>query len=74
MLTVRVERVTLMPFTEDGAFYSVEMKRHPQHYLKEFFHEDSTIKASEMLSEFREKVKDALSTLQCKHSPVTFPL
>ncbi|KAB5581661.1 hypothetical protein PHYPO_G00178320 [Pangasianodon hypophthalmus] len=64
MLTVRVERVKLLPFSEDGAFYSVEMKRHtPRHPLDKFVNEEKTIKASEMLKAFREKVKEAVATL-----------
>lgn len=71
MLTVRVDRVILQPFSEDGAFYRVEMKRHTQrHPLDKFLKEDNTIKASEMLREFREKVKEAVEALQCKNDPV----
>ncbi|XP_060782025.1 cyclic GMP-AMP synthase isoform X2 [Neoarius graeffei] len=65
MLTVRVDRVTLQPFSDDGAFYSVKMKRHTQrHPLDKFLKEDNTIMASEMLKEFHEKVKDAVKALQ----------
>lgn len=70
MLTVRVDRVSLHPFSEDGAFYSVEMKRHNRHTLDKFVNEDNTIMASEMLKEFRDKVKDAVPTLPCKYYAV----
>ncbi|XP_053358503.1 cyclic GMP-AMP synthase [Clarias gariepinus] len=64
MLTIRVDRVKLEPFSDDGAFYSVEMKRQsPRHPLDKFVNEDKTIMASEMLNEFRQKIKEALGTL-----------
>lgn len=65
MLTVRVERVDLQPFSNNGAFYSVKMKRHsPKHSLDKFLNEDNTIKASEMLKEFREKIKEAVEKMK----------
>lgn len=71
MLTIRVDRVKLEPFSDDGAFYSVEMKRQsPRHPLDKFVNEDKTIMASEMLNEFRQKIKEALGTLPCKNDPV----
>lgn len=66
MLAVPVERVDIQSFGEDGAFYSVAMKRHKKHPLDRFLDEDKTIRACEMLTEFREKVKEAADKLQCK--------
>ncbi|XP_017578171.1 cyclic GMP-AMP synthase [Pygocentrus nattereri] len=63
MLAVSVERVDIQPFGEDGAFYSVAVKRHSKHPLDRFLNEDKTIKASEMLKEFRDKVKEAAAKL-----------
>ncbi|KAF5910115.1 cyclic GMP-AMP synthase [Clarias magur] len=64
MLTVRVDRVRLEPFSDDGAFYSVEMKRQSsRHPLDKFVNEDKTIMASEMLNDFRQKIKEAVGTL-----------
>lgn len=70
MMTVRVERVKLVPFSEDGAFYSVEMKRHSRHPLDRFVNTENTLSASKMLSEFREKVKEVLPNLPSKYHPV----
>ncbi|XP_047010076.1 cyclic GMP-AMP synthase isoform X2 [Ictalurus punctatus] len=65
MMTVRVDRVKLLPFSEDGAFYSVEMKRQSsRHPLEKFVNEERTIMASKMLDDFREKVKEAVKELQ----------
>ena len=66
MLAVSVESVDIQPFGEDGAFYSVAMKRHQKHPLDRFLNEDKTIRASEMLKEFRDKVKEAAAKLPCK--------
>ncbi|XP_047668415.1 cyclic GMP-AMP synthase isoform X2 [Tachysurus fulvidraco] len=63
MMTVSVERVKLQPFSEDGAFYSVEMKRNLKHPLNKFVNDDNTIMASEMLKDFREKIKHVISSL-----------
>ncbi|KAI5616259.1 cyclic GMP-AMP synthase [Silurus asotus] len=64
MMTIRVERVNLQPFSDNGAFYRVEMKRHTQrHPLEQFVNEDNTIMASKMLTDFREKVKEAVKAL-----------
>ncbi|TRY95762.1 hypothetical protein DNTS_026442, partial [Danionella cerebrum] len=64
MLTVPVERVDIQEFNEDGAFYSVTLKRHNQHtWLYKFLNEDCTIRASEMLLEFRDGIKKALEQL-----------
>lgn len=69
MLTVHVDRVTLHPFSKEGAFYSVEMKRHKQHPLDKFVKDDNTIMASQMLKEFRDKVKEVVPQLPCKYYP-----
>ncbi|XP_072534237.1 cyclic GMP-AMP synthase isoform X2 [Salminus brasiliensis] len=59
MFVVSVERVDIQPFGEDGAFYSVAMKRNPnRHPLDSFLNEDKTIRASDMLQEFRKTVKE----------------
>ncbi|XP_026870589.2 cyclic GMP-AMP synthase [Electrophorus electricus] len=64
MLTIPVERVDVHNFGEDGAFYSVAMKRHTQkHPLDRFLNEDKTIKANEMLQEFRDKVKEVVGKI-----------
>ncbi|KAI4903217.1 hypothetical protein NFI96_004338, partial [Prochilodus magdalenae] len=63
MLAVSVERVDIQPFGEDGAFYTVALKRHQKHILDRFLNEDKTLSASKMLSEFREKVKEAADKL-----------
>lgn len=71
MMTVRVDRVKLLPFSEDGAFYSVKMKRQSsRHPLEKFVNEERTIMASKMLDDFREKVKEAVKELQSKRYPV----
>ncbi|XP_076830960.1 cyclic GMP-AMP synthase isoform X4 [Brachyhypopomus gauderio] len=62
MLTIPVERVEVQHFGEEGAFYSVAMKRQ-KHPLNRFLNEDNTIKASEMLAEFRDKVKEVVPTI-----------
>ena len=55
MVPIPVNRVNVKPFGEDGAFYSVELKRGKTPLRK--FQETSTLSASEMLDEFREEVK-----------------
>ncbi|XP_076830958.1 cyclic GMP-AMP synthase isoform X2 [Brachyhypopomus gauderio] len=57
-----VKRVEVQHFGEEGAFYSVAMKRQ-KHPLNRFLNEDNTIKASEMLAEFRDKVKEVVPTI-----------
>ncbi|TSK22712.1 Sialin [Bagarius yarrelli] len=64
MLTIRVDRVNLQPFTENGAFYSVEMKRLPEKHLLMKFVKEGKLMASEMLNEFREKIKEAATALK----------
>ncbi|XP_051945441.1 cyclic GMP-AMP synthase-like [Xyrauchen texanus] len=67
MLTIPVERVDLQNVNDNGAFYSVALKRNPKkHPLSKFLNKDKTIQASEMLSEFRDAVKDAVETLSYK--------
>ncbi|XP_066535309.1 cyclic GMP-AMP synthase [Hoplias malabaricus] len=63
MMAVSVERVDIQPFGDDGAFYSVAMKRHQTHVLDKFLNDDKTIRASEMLQEFRESVKEVTNKL-----------
>ncbi|XP_074531334.1 cyclic GMP-AMP synthase [Halichoeres trimaculatus] len=55
MLPIPVDRVDVKPFGDDGAFYSVGLKR-GKSPLKKFQKED-TLSASQMLDEFREEVK-----------------
>ncbi|XP_040906605.1 cyclic GMP-AMP synthase [Toxotes jaculatrix] len=55
MLAVPVDRVDINPFGEDGAFYSVALKRGNSPLKK--FQESSTLSASKMLKKFREEVK-----------------
>ncbi|KAK2852597.1 hypothetical protein Q7C36_007798 [Tachysurus vachellii] len=64
MMTLCLERVKLQPFSEDGAFYSVEMKRHTKHPLDKFINDDNNIMASEMLKDFREQIKQVISSLE----------
>ncbi|XP_056616163.1 cyclic GMP-AMP synthase [Triplophysa dalaica] len=65
MLTIPVERVDIHEFNDNGAFYSIALKRHPnKHPLNSFLNEDKTIRASEMLNEFREGVKEAVESLE----------
>ncbi|KAL1262933.1 hypothetical protein QQF64_005672 [Cirrhinus molitorella] len=67
MLTIPVERVNIQNFDEAGAFYTVALKRNPnKHLLDRFLNEDKTIKASEMLHEFREAIKKAVKKLPNK--------
>ena len=56
MLAIPVDRVDVSPFGDDGAFYSVELKRGNSHLKK--FEERSTLSASKMLDEFRAEVKE----------------
>ncbi|KAM4591965.1 cyclic GMP-AMP synthase [Odontesthes bonariensis] len=55
MLAMPVDRVQIEPFRNDGAFYSVALKRE-KNPLRKFQRED-ILCASEMLNEFREEVK-----------------
>ncbi|KAM9726765.1 cyclic GMP-AMP synthase [Menidia menidia] len=58
MLPMLVERVQIDPFREEGAFYSVGLKRGQNPLSK--FQKDDILSASEMLQEFREEVKKCL--------------
>ncbi|TKS85873.1 Cyclic GMP-AMP synthase [Collichthys lucidus] len=58
MLPIPVDRVDIKPFGEDGAFYSVALKRGRSPLQK--FQEDSTLSASKMLKEFRDEVKKSV--------------
>ncbi|XP_037637335.1 cyclic GMP-AMP synthase isoform X2 [Sebastes umbrosus] len=55
MLPIPVDRVNVNPFGDDGAFYSVELKRGKSPLQK--FQKTDTLSASEMLKEFRDEVK-----------------
>ncbi|XP_014875607.1 cyclic GMP-AMP synthase isoform X1 [Poecilia latipinna] len=55
MLPMPVERVQVEPFRENGAFYSVALKRGNSHLMK--FQQNDVLSASEMLQEFRNEVK-----------------
>ncbi|XP_052007486.1 cyclic GMP-AMP synthase [Xyrauchen texanus] len=64
MLTIPVKRVDIQNFNDNAAFYSVALKRDPnKHLLYKFLNEDKTIRASEMLSEFRDGIKEAVKPL-----------
>ncbi|XP_069568405.1 cyclic GMP-AMP synthase [Brachyistius frenatus] len=54
MMPIPVDRVDIEPFGNDGAFYSVGLKR-GSHPLKQF-QEDSTLSGSNLLEEFRKEV------------------
>ncbi|XP_034065859.1 cyclic GMP-AMP synthase [Gymnodraco acuticeps] len=56
MLAIPVDRVDVSPFGDDGAFYSVELKRGNSPLKR--FEESSTLSASKMLDEFRLEVKE----------------
>ncbi|XP_041646138.1 cyclic GMP-AMP synthase [Cheilinus undulatus] len=55
MLPFPVDRVSIEPFGDDGAFYSVGLKREKNPLQK--FQENGTLSSSMMLKEFREEVK-----------------
>ncbi|CAK6960762.1 cyclic GMP-AMP synthase [Scomber scombrus] len=55
MLPMPVTRVDIQPFGDDGAFYSVALKR-GKSPLHKFQDETGILSASEMLKEFREEV------------------
>nr|XP_020457376.1 cyclic GMP-AMP synthase-like [Monopterus albus] len=55
MLAMPVDRVNIEPFGDNGAFYSVELKRGRSPLKK--FENTSTLSACKMLDEFREEVK-----------------
>ncbi|XP_030604482.1 cyclic GMP-AMP synthase [Archocentrus centrarchus] len=61
MVPILVERVEIKPFGDDGAFYSVALKRDKNPLRK--FQENGHLSASNMLSEFREEVKKCVKGL-----------
>ncbi len=61
MLSILVDRVTIEPFGDDGAFYSVALKR-GNSPLKKF--QKTNLSASEMLKEFREEVKKSVKDFE----------
>lgn len=62
MMPIPVDRVKITPFGDNGAFYSVELKRGSSP-LKKFQVKD-TLSAYEMLKEFREEVKKSVTAFQ----------
>ncbi|KAG7463046.1 hypothetical protein MATL_G00191190 [Megalops atlanticus] len=61
MLAVPVDRAEIQNFDEDGAFYTVALKRGAcKNALHDFLQPDGTISADKMLTEFRRKVKQAV--------------
>ncbi|XP_073338323.1 cyclic GMP-AMP synthase [Pagrus major] len=58
MLPMPVERANVEPFEDDGAFYSVSLKRGNSPLKK--FQKNDTLSASDMLTEFREEVKKSV--------------
>ena len=64
MLTVPVNRVLVQLFGDDGAFYTVALKR-GKHQLNRFVHEeDYTISAFKMLKDFRKEVKACVKSIE----------
>ncbi|XP_076015302.1 uncharacterized protein LOC143007734 [Genypterus blacodes] len=64
MMPMPVDRAEIKPFKEDGAFYSVGLKR-GNNPLKRFQQEGSShLSASEMLQDFREEVKKCVKKLK----------
>lgn len=55
MVPIPVDRVKIDQFRDDGAFYSVALKRGSSPLQK--FQENETLSASKMLQEFRNEVK-----------------
>ncbi|CAJ1066710.1 cyclic GMP-AMP synthase [Xyrichtys novacula] len=55
MMPIPVERVIVEPFGDDGAFYSVALKRGNSPLKK--FQEEDILSASKMLEEFRDEIK-----------------
>lgn len=58
MMPIPVDRVKIKPFRDNGAFYSVELKRGRSSL--ERFQVNGTLSAYEMLKEFREEVKKSV--------------
>eukprot|EP00064_Thunnus_orientalis_P003119 superscaffoldBa00000247_g3127 len=65
MLPIPVDRVDIEPFGNDGAFYSVALKR-GKSPLTKFQQETGILSASEMLKEFREEVTKCVKTFKGK--------
>ncbi|KAF7651868.1 hypothetical protein LDENG_00104340 [Lucifuga dentata] len=63
MLPMPVDRVDIQPFGDDGAFYSVRLKR-GKNPLNIFQQEGSALSASEMLRDFRDEVKKSIKSLE----------
>lgn len=58
MMPIPVDRVNIMPFGDNGAFYSVALKRGSGSLKK--FQVNDTLSAYEMLKDFREEVKKSV--------------
>lgn len=58
MMPIPVDRVNIKPFGDDGAFYSVALKRGRSPLQK--FQENETLSACKMLKEFRAEVKKSV--------------
>lgn len=70
MLPIPVDRVHLEPFGNDGAFYSVALKRGKSvlnKFQRDTEQETSILSASKMLKEFREEVIKCVKTLKGKY-------
>lgn len=63
MMPNAVDRVDIQPFGEDGAFYSVALKR-GKSPLDKFQTEGGTLSATEMLKDFRNEVKKCVKKLE----------
>ncbi|KPP63698.1 cyclic GMP-AMP synthase-like [Scleropages formosus] len=61
MLAIPVRSVEILPFDDEGAFYSVAVKgRCRTHPLEQFVLENGVVSANEMLTKFRKHVVNAL--------------
>lgn len=65
MLPILVERVNIEPYTDDGAFYKVALKRDKNPI--QHFQEGNILSGSKMLKEFREEVKKSVKEFKGKH-------
>lgn len=66
MLPIPIDRVQTEPFGNDGAFYSVRLKRGRTPLQR--FEENGILSGSKMLEEFRNEVKKCLEECQGKNS------
>ena len=66
MLPMPVARVDIQPFRDDGAFYSVALKR-SKSPLSKFKDEAGILSASKMLKEFREEVTKCVKPFKGKY-------